>query len=408
MFNQKPELLSPAGDMDRLKTAILYGADAVYLAGKAFGMRAGANNFSNEEIIEAVKYAHERNVKVYVTCNISPTDAEIDDIPEFFKFLKSANVDAIIVSDMGVLEFCKEYASGVDIHMSTQAGIVNYAAAKSLYNMGVRRVVLARELSLEQIKKIRDNTPEDLEIEAFVHGAMCMSFSGRCLISQYMLNRDANKGECAQPCRWKYHLVEEKKPNEFMPIFEDDGGTYIMNAKDMSMVEHVDKIIEAGVSSLKLEGRAKATYYVAVVTNAYRHAIDLYLKDPKNFDCPFWIKDEVTKVSHRNYTTGFYFGKPEDGQCYDNGGYLRNFTVVAIVDDYESGYIICTEKNKFLKGEELEIIEPLSEPFKIVVEELLDMDGNQLEYANHSEQKVKIKCSRPVKKNAFIRVQRDK
>jgi len=407
-MNINIELLSPAGDISRLKIAIKYGATAVYLAGKSFGMRAGATNFTDDEILEAVEYAHKRDVKIYVTCNITPTDDNLDEVPRYFTFLKEAKVDAIIVADMGILEMCKEYASGVEIHMSTQAGVTNYMAARSLYKLGVRRVVLARELTLEQIKNIRNNIPEDMHIEAFVHGAMCMSFSGRCLISQYMTGRDANKGECAQPCRWKYHLVGEKKPNEYMEIFEDDGGTYLMNAKDMSMIEHVDKVIKAGVNSLKIEGRSKADYYVAVTTNAYRNAINLYLKDGDNFVCPEWLKEEVKKVSHRHYTTGFYFGQPEDGQCYESGGYLRTYTVIAIVEDYIDGYIICTTKNKFLLGEEIEILEPLKEPFTMKIEEILDEKGNKMDMSNKPMSTVKIKCDREVVNGAFVRVARDK
>lgn len=402
------ELLSPAGDISRLKVAVQYGADAVYLAGKSFGMRAGATNFTDDEIKEAVEYAHKHNVKVYVTCNITPTDDNLDDVPRYFSFLKEAKVDAIIVADMGILEMCKEYASGIEIHMSTQAGVTNFMAARALYNLGVRRVVLARELNLQQIKKIRDNIPKDMHIEAFVHGAMCMSFSGRCLISQYMTGRDANKGECAQPCRWKYHLVEEKRPNEYIKIFEDDGGTYLMNAKDMCMIEYVDKVIEAGVNSLKIEGRSKADYYVAVTTNAYKTAINLYLKDKDNYICEDWLKEEVKKVSHRHYTTGFYFGEPENGQCHDNGGYLRTYTVIATVLGYSDGYIICTSKNKFLLGEEIEILEPSKEPFRIKITEMLDDRGNNIDVCKTPMSTIKIKCDKKVVKGAFIRVERDK
>ena len=409
MYNKpKPELLAPAGDLIRLKIAIDNGADAVYLGGKNFGMRAGTNNFTNEEMIEGLAYAHEHGAKAYVTCNIAPTDIEIDLIPEFFKFLEEIKVDGVIIADLGVMALANEYAPSIDIHMSTQAGIVNHATANQLYKMGAKRIVLARELSFEQIKKIRDNTPEDLEIEAFVHGAMCMAFSGRCLISQYMINRDGNRGECAQPCRWGYHLVEEKRPNEYYPVYENESGTYIMNSKDMCLIEYIDKLAEAGITSFKLEGRAKASYYVAIVTNAYRHAMDEYFANPTNYGCPDWIKDEVTKVSHRHYSTGFYFGKPEEGQCYDNGGYIRNFTVVAMVEDYKDGYIICTEKNKFVTGETLEVVEPKGIPFTITVTEILDDKDNVIEEAIHPLMTVKIKCDKPVKKGAFIRAERDK
>ncbi len=403
-MNIKPEVLAPAGDFERLVTAIKYGADAVYLAGKEFGMRAASTNFDNETLKKAVEYAHARGVKVYLTCNTLPRNEEVERFPEYVKFVEEIGVDACIANDIGVLSLIKKYAPNLEIHISTQAGIVNYQTANAFYEMGARRVVLARELSLEEIKEIRAKVPEDLEIEAFVHGAMCMSFSGRCLISNYILNRDANRGECAQPCRWGYHLVEEKRPGEYFPVFEDEKGTYILNAKDMCMIEYIDKLAEAGITSFKIEGRMKSTYYVAVVTNAYRMAVDEYLKDRENFKLSDWIKDEVYKVSHRRYSTGFYFDEPE--QYYENGGYLREYDVVAETLGYEDGYIDCIQKNKFLIGDEIEILMPLQKPIVMKVEKLLDENGNEIEDTRHANMRFKLKCDTPVCEGAFIRKQR--
>lgn len=403
-MNIKPEVLAPAGDFERLVTAIKYGADAVYLAGKEFGMRAASTNFDNETLKKAVEYAHARGVKVYLTCNTLPRNEEVERFPEYVKFVEEIGVDACIANDIGVLSLIKKYAPNLEIHISTQAGIVNYQTANAFYEMGARRVVLARELSLEEIKEIRAKVPEDLEIEAFVHGAMCMSFSGRCLISNYILNRDANRGECAQPCRWGYHLVEEKRPGEYFPVYEDEKGTYILNAKDMCMIEYIDKLAEAGITSFKIEGRMKSTYYVAVVTNAYRMAVDEYLKDRENFKLSDWIKDEVYKVSHRRYSTGFYFDEPE--QYYENGGYLREYDVVAETLGYKDGYIDCIQKNKFLIGDEIEILMSLQKPIVMKVEKLLDENGNEIEDTRHANMRFKLKCDTPVCEGAFIRKQR--
>ena len=303
----KVELLSPAGDMECLNMALTYGADAIYLAGQEFGMRTASANFSNKQLAEAVLKAHEKNVPVFLTCNTLPRNDELDRLPAFLEAAQDAGVDAIIVADLGVMNLVKQYAPKVEIHISTQAGIVNYAMANALYDMGAKRIVLARELSLDDIAQIRAKIPADLEIETFVHGAMCMSFSGRCLLSAYLNNRDANRGDCSQPCRWEYALVEKKRPNEYMDITEDKHGSYIFNSRDMCMIEHIPELVQAGVSSIKIEGRAKSAYYVAVTTNAYRHAIDAYLEHPEQ-PLPPWIVEEVDKISHREYSTGFYFG----------------------------------------------------------------------------------------------------
>lgn len=386
-----PEVLAPVGDYEHLTYAVNYGADAVYLGGTAFGMRAASAKFDFDTMKKAVEYAHARDVKVYLTCNTLPLNSEVDQLADYLRNAQTAGVDAVIVADIGVLMEAKRVIPDMDIHISTQTGIVNYLTANELYKLGAKRVVLARELPLEEIKRIRDKTPPELEIETFVHGAMCMSFSGRCLLSNYMVGRDANRGECAQPCRWGYYLMEEKRPGQYFPIFEDEKGSYILNAKDMCMIEHIDKVIDAGVTSLKIEGRAKSFYYVAVVTNAYRQAVDLYKKDPKNFKLPSWIEEETRKVSHRQYSTGFYFGRPEEGQYYENGGYVRQWDVVAVVDKTEGDVLYCTQRNKFSVGEEVEIIRPFAtledRPVTYQITEITDELGNKRESANNAMMK---------------------
>lgn len=386
-----PEVLAPVGDYERLTYAVNYGADAVYLGGTAFGMRAASAKFDFDTMKKAVEYAHARDVKVYLTCNTLPLNSEVDQLADYLRNAQTVGVDAVIVADIGVLMEAKRVIPDMDIHISTQTGIVNYLTANELYRLGAKRVVLARELPLEEIKRIRDKTPPELEIETFVHGAMCMSFSGRCLLSNYMVGRDANRGECAQPCRWGYYLMEEKRPGQYFPIFEDEKGSYILNAKDMCMIEYIDKVIDAGVTSLKIEGRAKSFYYVAVVTNAYRQAVDLYKKDPKNFKLPSWIEEETRKVSHRQYSTGFYFGRPEEGQYYENGGYVRQWDVVAVVDKTEGDVLYCTQRNKFSVGEEVEIIRPFAtledRTVTYQVTEITDELGNKRESANNAMMK---------------------
>ena len=400
------EILSPVGDMECLHAALDYGADAVYLGGTAFGMRAASAKFDPQTLKTACDLAHEKGKKVYLTCNTLPRNNEIIHFEGFVKDAAAAGVDALIANDIGVFSLIKKYTPDMEIHISTQAGIVNFVTANEFYNMGAKRVVLARELSLEEIAEIRAKTPKDLEIECFVHGAMCVSFSGRCMLSQYLVNRDANRGECAQPCRWGYHLMEEKRTNEFYPIFEDEKGTYILNAKDMCMINHIDKLAEAGVDSFKIEGRAKSSYYVSVITNAYRKAMDIYKADPKNFELPQWLKDEVFKVSHRAYCTGFFFGHPKESQYYENSGYIREYDVVAIVDYCSNGMIYCTQKNKFNKGDEVEILSPIGEPETITVDAMFDEYGNEIETANHAAMKMSIKSSEVFPKNSIIRIKR--
>lgn len=390
MCNNRIELLSPAGDMEKLEYAILFGADAVYLALKDFGMRAGTGNFEKDELVDAVKKAHSNGVKVYTTCNILPKNYHMDNIKEYLDVIKVAGVDALIVADIGVLAAVKKYLPSIDIHISTQAGIVNYAAAQEFFNIGAKRVVLARELSLDDIKVIRERTDPRLEIETFVHGAMCVSFSGRCLLSSYLTGRDANRGECAQPCRWSYYLMEEKRPGQYFKICEDDAGTYILNAKDLCMIEHIDKLAAAGINSFKIEGRAKSFYYVAMVTNAYKQAIELYYKNPDGYKVPNYLMQEVEKVSHRQYSTGFYFGRPNSGQFYENGGYIRTCEVMATVEKSDEKFIYCTQRNKFNVGEQLEIIAPNQKANEMLMESIWDENNVKINSVPHPMMKFKI------------------
>lgn len=388
-----PELLSPAGDRERLEAALMYGADAVYLGGDAFGMRAAPQNFNFEQLEEAVKLCHAKGVKVYLTCNTLARNDEILKLPSHLERWADIGVDAFIVADIGVLSLCKKYAPNVPVHISTQAGIVNYVTANEFYNMGASRVVTARELSMTEIAEIRAKVPKDLEIECFVHGAMCVSFSGRCLLSNYLVNRDANRGECAQPCRWEYAIMEVKRDGMYFPIQDSKEGTYILNSKDMCMIEHIPEMVKAGISSFKIEGRAKSAYYAAVITNAYRVAIDAYLKNPSDdFKAPQWAIDEVYKVSYRDYCTGFYFNAPnEDANISFEGGYKRHYDVMAEVKDCRDGYIIAEQRNKFSKGDVLDALQPSTEPVVFTAEQLLDKDDNEIESAPHPMMTVKIK-----------------
>ena len=400
---RKLEVLAPAGDEERFNSAINYGADAVYLGRKQFGMRSSPLNFDFEQLVKAVEKAHSKNVKVYLTCNTLPRNNEIPQFEQFVREAVTAKVDALIVADIGLLALIKKYAPDMEIHISTQTGVVNYVTARELYNMGAKRIVLARELSLDEISEIRAKTSPDMEIETFVHGAMCVSFSGRCLLSQYLVNRDANRGECAQPCRWGYHLVEEKRPNQFFPIFEDEKGTYILNAKDMCMIEHIDKLAQAGVDSLKIEGRAKSAYYVTVVTNAYRMAVDEYYKNPDNFVLPDWIRDEVYKVSHRKYCSGFFFGTPDDSQYYENSGYIRNYDVVAVVEKCKNGIVYCTQRNKFFAGDNVELLSPSKKPVVLTLDTIYDEKGNEIQTANHAMMKFSFKSEQTFPQGTVIR-----
>lgn len=403
-MTKKPELLAPVGDMQRLTAAMDYGADAVYLAGKSFGMRAAPKNFGDEELRQAVELAHSRGVRVYVTCNTLPRNSELSQIPEFLSFCEKTGVDALIISDLGVLELARRYAPSVERHISTQMGIVNYAAAKVCYDLGAKRVVLARELSLSEIREIRENAPEDLEIEAFVHGSMCVSFSGRCLLSNYMTGRDANRGECAQPCRWEYYLTEKERPSTHFTISQEEKGTYIMNSNDMMMIEHIPEMVKAGITSLKIEGRAKSDYYVACVTSAYRRAIDFFAEHPDE-KLPREILEETEKMSHREYSTGFYFGS-EPGQTPDRSQYVRKYEVVAICDGREGAYLRLKQRNRFFKGDTADILQPSKPPFTAEMNEIFGADMEPIEVAPHAEMTVYWKTDAQVEKGAYLRMKR--
>lgn len=403
MTDRNIELLSPAGDLERLHMAVAYGADAVYLAGTAFGMRSFAGNFNPEELKQAVKLCRARGVRVHVTCNTMPRNEEVAGLPEWLEFLNDAGVDAVILADVGVLSLAKKYAPKVQCHISTQASIVNYAAAQSWYDLGASRVILARELSLDEIREIRVKTPKELELEAFAHGAMCVSYSGRCLLSNYMTGRDSNRGACAQPCRYQYALVEEKRPGEYFPVYEDEQGTYIMNSKDLCMIDHVAELMEAGLNSLKLEGRAKSAYYAAVVTGAYRHAIDA-ARAGEALD-PVW-RDEVEHISHRHYSTGFFYGQP--GQFTANSRYVRDWQIVALVETCDqAGNAILSLRNKFSLGAELELVGPEVRPVPLTVEGLWDEIGTPLTEVRTPQMRFRMKLPSQVPPLSLLRRQAD-
>ena len=370
----KIELLAPAGDMERLQMAAAYGADAVYLAGTLFGMRSFAGNFSPEELKTAVEFCHRRGVRVHVTCNTMPRNEEVARLPDWLSYLDGLGVDAVILADVGVLSLAAKHAPHVPRHISTQASIVNYQSARAWYELGAQRVILARELTLEEIREIRAKTPKELEMEVFAHGAMCVSYSGRCLLSNYMTGRDSNRGACAQPCRYQYALMEEKRPGEYFPVYEENGETYIMNSRDMCMIDHVADLMDAGLDSLKLEGRAKSAYYAAIVTGAYRHAIDAAAAGvPLD---PVW-RDEVEHISHRHYSTGFFYGQP--GQFTEDSRYVRDWQIVAkVLSCGEDGRALLTLNNKFAVGDALELVGPDVRPQALCAERLWDTDGTPL------------------------------
>ena len=387
----KPELLMPAGDMERLAFALEYGADAVYLGADKFGMRASPENFSVEEIAQAVQLAAAKGKKVYLTLNTTPTNSEVAEMPQLIKDVSNIGISAFIVADIGVLAMVKKYAPGVEIHLSTQVGIMNYETANAAFEMGAKRVVLARELSIADIAEIRANTPPELELEAFVHGAMCVSVSGRCLLSQYLVGRDGNRGECAQPCRWEYSLVEKNRKGEVYDIGENEEGTFIMNADDMCTADFLNEIINAGITSLKVEGRAKSFYYVASLTAAYRRALDEAVKNPIDYICPPETKVEIEKVSHRKYSNGFYFGRDGATQNTTSSSYVRNWDVKAVVDRCEDNLAYCTQRGKFLVGDTLEALMPSGETLEVLVDEIINEAGDVVESAPHSMMKFTIK-----------------
>ncbi len=396
---KKIELLSPAGDMERLKMSVLYGADAVYLAGTDFGMRSFAGNFTPEELPKAVEFAHSHRVAVHVTVNTMPRNNEIANLPAYLEQLQDAGVDALILADMGAFTLAGKYAPKCARHISTQQSIANYECAQAWYDLGASRVVLARELSLDEIRTIREKTSKELEIETFGHGAMCVSYSGRCLLSNDMTGRDPNRGACAQPCRYQYALMEEKRPGEFFPVYEDEKGTYILNSKDMCMIDHIAELRDAGVDCIKIEGRAKSAYYAAIVTGAYRHVIDDVYAD-RQID-PIW-RNEVEHVSHRVYSTGFYFGQP--GQYTENSRYIRQWQVCAIVESCdEKGLALCSLRNKFAQGDALEAVGPDTRPFPVVAQEMTDTEGNPLEEPRTPQMQFYMQFPQPVPAYTILR-----
>ena len=404
MERRKPELLAPAGDMERLRAAVDYGADAVYLGGKNFGMRSAPANFSCQELEEGVALCHRRGVKVYVTCNTLPRNQELPEMVPFLKFCQEAGVDGFILSDLGVLALAKKHAPQVERHISTQFGVVNYAAAQACFELGASRVVLAREVPLSEIREIREKVDPRLELEAFAHGSMCVSFSGRCLLSNYLTGRDANRGQCAQPCRWEYTLVEKERPQREFEIFQEERGTYIFNSNDMRMIQHTPAMMEAGISSLKLEGRAKSAYYVACVTQAYRRAIDFFYEHPEE-ELPASILEETEKISHRTYSTGFYFGD-EPGEMPDRGQYTRNYELVAICQGREGDYLRLTQRNRFFAGQEVDILQPGREPVLATLDQLKNGDWEPIEKAPHAEMTVYWKTDLEVQPGAYLRVKK--
>ena len=396
---KKLELLSPAGDFERLKMAAAYGADAVYLAGTSFGMRSFAGNFTPEELPLAVKYAHDRGVKCHVTVNTMPRNDEVAHLPAYLEQLNDAGVDALILADLGAFTLAGKYAPNCQRHISTQQSIANYECAQAWFDLGATRVVLARECSLEEVRTIRQKVDPRLEIETFGHGAMCVSYSGRCLLSNYMTGRDSNRGACAQPCRYQYALMEEKRPGEYFPVYEDEQGTYILNSRDMCMIDHLEDLMDAGVDCIKIEGRAKSAYYAAIVTGAYRHVIDDIVAG-RSVD-PVW-RDEVDHVSHRIYSTGFYYGEP--GQYVHNSRYIREWQIVAKVESCnENGLAVCSLNNKFRSGDALEVVGPDLRPFAITAPIMADLEGNPLEEPKTPQMKFTIQLPKAVPPLSMIR-----
>lgn len=402
----KIELLAPAGDLEKLKIAIDYGADAVYFGGELFSLRAGAGNLSIEEIVEGVEYAHSRGKKAYLTVNIFAHNEDIQPLEDYLKRIKDIPIDAFIVSDPGIILLMKEMMPNAEIHLSTQANMTNYKTAEFWHKMGVKRIVLAREMTFTEIKQLHQVIPEALEIEAFVQGAMCISYSGRCLLSNFMIERDANRGQCAHPCRWKYSLVEEQRPGEYFPIEEDARGTYILNSRDLCMIEHIPEIIEAGIMSAKIEGRMKSVFYVATIVSAYRKAIDAYYADPPNYQFNEEWLQELKKVSHREFTTGFYFDKPTNkDQNYQTSAYTREYSFVGLVKAYdpETGFATVEQRNKMSIGEEIEIFGPYTDYFSQELEVMLNESGEPVESAPHPQQILQIKMAHPVQSGFMIR-----
>lgn len=403
---RKPELLAPAGNLERLKMAIIYGADAVYIGGQEYGLRAQAENFSIEDMKEGIKFAHEKGKKVYLTLNIIPHNKDIDEMHEYIKETANIGIDALIISDLGVFNLVRELVPNMEIHISTQANNVNWRTVGSWYKMGAKRVVLARELSLNEIKEIREKITRDLELELFIHGAMCISYSGRCLLSNYMTGRDSNQGMCAHPCRWKYYLMEEKRPGEYYPVYENERGTFIFNSKDLCMIRHIPEILDSGVYSLKIEGRMKSSYYVATVIKAYRKAIDEYINNPESYVFNEELMDEISKASHRDYTTGFYFNKPvAEDHLYDSSSYLRGYDFVGLVIDYDKETKVATveQRNKLFTGDQIEVVPPVGDYYNQKIEWMKNAEGELIESAPHAQMIIEIPMDKPVKPYSILR-----
>lgn len=403
----KPELLIPASSLEVLKTAVMFGADAVYIGGEAFGLRAKAKNFSKEEMAAGIAFAHEHEVKVYVTANILAHNDDLSGAAEYFRELKEIKPDALIISDPGMFSLAKEICPEIEVHISTQANNTNYGTYRFWWQQGAKRVVSARELSLTEIKQIRENIPEDMEIETFIHGAMCISYSGRCLLSNYFTGRDANQGACTHPCRWKYAVVEEKRPGEYFPVYENERGTYIFNSKDLCMIEHIPDIVDAGIDSLKIEGRMKTALYVATVARTYRKAIDDWFEDPAKYEANMkWYKEEIAKCTYRQFTTGFFYGKPSDeAQIYDSNTYINEYIYLGIVEEVTpDGKARITQRNKFSVGDQIEIMQPDGTNVPVSVLAMETEAGEAVESCPHPQQVLYVTLSQPAKQYDLLRV----
>ena len=400
-----PELLIPASSLEVLKTAVLFGADAVYIGGEAFGLRAKAKNFSMEDMREGIEFAHAHDVKVYVTANILAHNEDLPGVYEYFKELKEIGPDALIIADPAIFEIAKEVCPKIERHISTQANNTNYGTYLFWHRLGAKRVVSARELSLKEIKEIRAHIPEDMEIETFIHGAMCISYSGRCLLSNYFTGRDANHGACTHPCRWKYAVVEETRPGEYMPVYENERGTYIFNSKDLCMIEHIPEIIDAGIDSLKIEGRMKTALYVATVARTYRKAIDDYLKDPKLYEQNMsWYLEQISNCTYRQFTTGFFFGKPDETtQIYNSNTYVKEYTYLGIIAEKKDGTYRIEQRNKFSVGEKIEIMKPDGRNVEVLVESIMDEQGNAQESAPHPKQILYVRLTEEAEAGDILR-----
>ncbi len=388
----KPELLIPASNLEVLKTAVVFGADAVYIGGEAFGLRAKAKNFTQDDMREGIAFAHVHGVKVYVTANILAHNADLDGARAYFAELKEIGPDALIISDPGMFTIAKEVCPEIEIHISTQANNTNYMTYNFWWKMGAKRVVSARELSLTEIREIREHIPDEMEIESFIHGAMCISYSGRCLLSSFLAGRDANQGACTHPCRWKYAVMEEKRPGEYLPVYENERGTYIFNSKDLCMIEYIPELVDAGIDSLKIEGRMKTALYVATVARTYRKAIDDYYTSEETYRANMdWYKEEISKCTYRQFTTGFYFGKPnEETQIYDSNTYIKEYTYLGIIEGTEDGAVYIEQRNKFCVGDVIEIMKPDGSNVSAEVLKITDLEGHEQDSAPHPQQKLKV------------------